>query len=653
MPVNTAKAREHWEAYTYARDNGHLNFIQKAAKCNAYFTGIGQWDPIRKARLDKRKVPALTINKILPTLASVFGEQLDNRAEIAFRPGKDGLQETSEALTQVYLHIAQQNRMDWVETDVAADGFVTSRGFFDVRISYGDSLQGEVKVSRLNPSNVVLDPDASEYDPDTWKQVFLTRWLTADEIAVIYNETDASHLRGKDKSAYDLGCDSIDFMTGTFGGSPSRVTTTGNRHQRIRVVERQYRRLRRAKHFVDPLTGDTREIPADWDAERIQKVVEWSGVSVMERPVEALRWTVVADDVVLFDDWSPYKHFTVVPYFPFLRDGKTLGLVENLLDPQDLLNKTTSQELHVVNTTANSGWKVKRNSLVNMSVEDLETRGAETGLVVELDDINNLDKIQPNQVPTGIERLGMKGDQYIKDISGRGDSVRGLDRADVAARAIEAKQSASLVNLATPLDNLNRTRHLLATRVVDLVQTYYVEERLLNIVASDPRQQTQEVQVNYYDEAVGRIVNDLTVGEYGVVVVTAPARQTYEDSQFDEAVRLRTELGIAIPDSFIIENSHLGKKTELLKALEGTPESQALDEELRKVELEERRAKAADLAASAKVKEAQAVLALVRAKGAAEESVRESTRLMDELLTEPEAPAKAPAAPRKKAAKSV
>lgn len=652
MPVDTPTARLHWEAYAYARDNGHLGFIQKAAKCNAYFTGIGQWDPIRKARLDKRKVPALTINKILPTLASVFGEQLDNRAEIAFRPGKDGLQETAEALTQVYLHIAQQNRVDWVETDVAADGFVTSRGFYDVRICYNDSLQGEVKITRLNPSNVVLDPDASEYDPDTWKQVFVTRWLTADDIAVLYNEADAAHLRGKDKSAYEYGYDSIDFMSGTFGGGTTRTTTVGNKHQRIRVVERQYRKLRRAKHFVDPVTGDTREIPADWDKARIQKIVDWSGVGVMDRPVEALRWTVVADDVVLFDDWSPYKHFTVVPYFPFLRDGETVGLVENLLDPQDLLNKTTSQELHVVNTTANSGWKVKRNALVNMTVEELETRGAETGLVVELDDISNLDKIQPNQVPTGIERLGMKSDQYIKDISGRGDSVRGLDRADVAARAIEAKQSASLVNLATPLDNLNRTRHLLATRVVDLVQTYYTEERLLNIVGADPRLQTQEVRVNYYDAAVDRIVNDLTVGEYGVVVVTAPARQTYEDSQFDEAVRLRTELGVAIPDSYIIEASHLGKKAELLKAIEGTPESQAHDEELRKVELEERRAKAADLAASARVKEAQAVLALVRAKGAAEESVRESTRLLDELLTEPEAPAKATPAPRKKAAKT-
>lgn len=654
MPVDVTLAAKQFEAYTYARDNGHIRYLEMADRCNKYFAGM-QWDPIRKARLDRRKVPALTINKILPTMAAVFGEQLDNRAEIAFRPAKGGLQETADALTQVYLHVAQQNRMDWLETDVAADGFVTGRGYFDVRICYEDSLQGEVKLSRVHPGNVLLDPDGCEYDPDTWKSVFVTKWLTADDIRVLYNKEDGDYLAVKDKSAYTYGYDSIDAMRGTFASNSVRNAEAGNDHRRIRVIERQYRKLRVAKHFVDPVTGDTREIPADWEDARIAQLAQAAGVKVIKRPVVSIRWTTTAEDVVLYDDWSAYKHFTVVPFFPFLRDGATIGLVENLLDPQDLLNKTTSQELHVVNTTANSGWKVKRNALANMTVDELEQRGAETGLVVELDDVGNLEKILPNQVPTGIERLGMKGDQYIKDISGMGDSVRGLDRADVAAKAIEAKQIASLVNLATPLDNLTRTRHLLAGRILNLVQTYYTEERLLNIVGTGPEQQAVEVAVNQYDENLGRIVNDLTVGEYGVVVVTAPARQTYEDAQFEEALRLRSELGVSIPDTFMVQYSHLSKKTELLKLLEGTPESQQYEQQMQQIELEERSAAAADLRASAKVKEAQAVLALVRARGAAEDSTRESTRLMDELLTPPEPPAKpqAPRTPKKKAAKTV
>ena len=70
--------------------------------------------------------------------------------------------------------------------------------------------------------------------------------------------------------------------------------------------------------------------------------------------------TVTADDVVLDDDWSIYRSFTIVPFFPYFRRGNPFGPVDNLIDPQNLLNKTSSQELHIVNTTANSGWVIQK-----------------------------------------------------------------------------------------------------------------------------------------------------------------------------------------------------------------------------------------------------------------------------------------------------
>src|SRR6185437_781403 len=108
--------------------------------------------------------------------------------------------------------------------------------------------------------------------------------------------------------------------------------------------------------------------------------------------------------------------FTQVPFFPYFRRGRTMGIVENLLDPQELLNKTSSQELHIVNTTANSGWKIKKGSLKNMDADEVEQRGAQTGVVFELDDVNDMEKIQPNQIPTGVERITYKEEEHIKTI---------------------------------------------------------------------------------------------------------------------------------------------------------------------------------------------------------------------------------------------
>lgn len=73
------------------------------------------------------------------------------------------------------------------------------------------------------------------------------------------------------------------------------------------------------------------------------------------------------------------------------------------------MNKISSQELHIVNTTANSGWIVESGSLAGMDADDLEEHGAETGLVLEFNRGSNPPaKIPPNQIPTGLDRISQK-----------------------------------------------------------------------------------------------------------------------------------------------------------------------------------------------------------------------------------------------------
>jgi hypothetical protein len=89
-------------------------------------------------------------------------------------------------------------------------------------------------------------------------------------------------------------------------------------------------------------------------------------------------------------------------------------MVRNLISPQEQLNKITSQELHIVNTTANSGWIVESGSLSGMTVDDLEEHGAETGLVLEYNRGSTPPgKIPPNQIPTGLDRISQKSAMHI------------------------------------------------------------------------------------------------------------------------------------------------------------------------------------------------------------------------------------------------
>jgi hypothetical protein len=575
-------ASEQWARYVFCRDNGHRRFVEKADRCDNFFAG-NQWSQSDLDKLASQRRPALTINKILSTLSTVLGFQIQNRAEVTFLPQRSGTAGVADALVKVWQHIAYNNQMQWTRSDVFCDGLITSRGFYDVRLEFDDSMQGEVRVGKPNPKNVVIDPDAEEYDPDTWSDVITTRWMTPDQIAVLYGEEAANELKAKDASCYLYGYDSLDHMRDRMSG-PDQVTSHYALHRDdarryIRVLDRQYRKLTKSRFFVDPTAGDMRRVPDGWVRDKIAAVREKYQLEVLEKWERRPFWCTTAEDLVLHDDWSPYKRFTIVPYFPYFRHGRTIGLVENLLGAQELLNKTTSQELHVINTTANSGWKVKTGALSNMSVEDLEERGAETGLVLELDEVDSAEKIQPNQIPTGLERLSYKAEEMIKGISNVSDSMQGFDREDVAAKAMQQKRQQGGMNFSKVLDNLERSDYFLARSVLDIVQDYYTEPRILNIIRDPLLGETEAVEINTPDET-GAIVNDLTLGEYTIIVTTAPYRASIEDSQFEQATALR-ELGVPIPDSVLIENSRLLRKREIVKAIEAqtnTPEAQAMSQ---------------------------------------------------------------------------
>lgn len=581
-------ASTQWDRYERARDNGHLEYIEMAKRCDSYYQG-DQWDEQDAAMLDAEGRPALTINTILPTINTVLGEQSTRRADIQFKPRRAGSEEVADTLNKLYMQIADNNKLDWVEQQVFSDGLIMDgRGYFDCRIDFSDHVEGEIRITAKDPLDILIDPDAKEYDPKTWNEIFETKWMTLDEIEEMYGPKKAEDLQFIAENGNTFGRDSVEYEETRYGDTESADDYLGSsvdaedyRNVRaLRVIERQHRKITRIDCFVDPETGDARPAPEAWNDRKIKKFAKEYGLSVINKMQKKVRWTVTCDKVVLHDDWSPYNDFTIVPYFAYFRRGRPFGMVRNLLSPQEQLNKISSQELHIVNTTANSGWMVETGSLVGMTADDLEEHGAETGLVIEYArGTNPPAKISPNTIPTGLDRIGQKAAANIQAISGINESMLGTDSSEVSGIAIQAKQNRGAIMIQVPLDNLRKTRHYLAEKILNLVQTFYTEERVIQVTNdADPLKPREAMVINEMSPE-GTIINDLTLGEYDVVVATAPARDSFDEVQFAEALNLR-QVGVAIPDDAIIEYSHLAKKGELAKRIrvltgvEKTPEQQ-------------------------------------------------------------------------------
>lgn len=574
------------------RATGHTDYVRNARICSDYYAGE-QWDPEVKAELERQKRPALTLNMFLSTINAVIGEQLERKINVTFTASRHGTKETAFALGAITRAILNDNAFDETEESVFADGVITDRGFYDIRLDFEKNIQGEVKITAEDGVDIVIDPEAKEYDPATWNEVFISRWMTPDEIAVTYGEDKRKEVLAR--AVYgDAGRRHFEYETPTFGGD-HYVSRDDEEEvaklRRIRVIERQYFEYTRVLKYVDLETGDMRQVPYGVSEEEAKDFADKNGMGILNTKGRRVKMMVSAGDVLLYDDWSIYRTFTVIPFFPYFRRGKPHGLGRHILDPQDLLNKTSSQELHIVNTTANSGWIYQENSLVDIEPEDLEERGSQTGLILQYKRGYDAPmKIQPNQIPTGIERISLKAATTIRDVSAVNASMLGTARADQSGRAQEASIARGQVQVSVVLASLKRSRRMVARKVLELVQDYYTETRYFKLADDGvvtSSQNDSELTINQETDD-GNILNDVTVGEYGITVGHAPAGGNAMEVELNEALRMR-DMGVQIPDHFIVKYSNLREASELsefMKQMQGFGEPSEQQQQLEEAQFQ-------------------------------------------------------------------
>jgi len=609
-------ARENWHRYLYGKDRGHLQYMEQARKCEGMYLGGGeQWAEADKTVLSRQKRPFYEFNEIMPSINSAVGYQIQNRMDIAFRPrGGESDMDKATILSKVVKQVCDQIALHWHETQLYSDGLIEQRGYYDMRVNFDKNIKGEIEVETLDPMDVIPDPDAKNYDPDKWADVIITRWLSLGQIEQRYG----AKARDKAEQTYDS---SADF--GTLDAEPDRnkfgnlvqgryglydAYTNSNdtdNIKRYRIVDRQKFVYEQTPCMVYPESGDIKII-ADMTTAQLADA-QARGAVKASRMRKRIRWTVSTYCATLFDEYSPYEHFTIIPYFSYFRRGKTRGMVDNAIGPQEALNKAVSQFVHIINSSANSGWVVEENSLTNMDTDELTEIGAMTGLVLEhKKGSNQPTKIQPNQVPTGVDRLIDRATQALKDVTVP-DSMRGLQGSSVSGVAKQADQFASQQQLAIPQDNLAYTRLLLAKRIIKLVQRYYDSYRVFKITDTDPitgKEIETLLEINKFVPETGSYFNDLTIGTYDVVISEQPMHVTFANSQFQQALEMRKE-GVAIPDATVIRYSNLTNKDkhEILANIQPAPADPTLEAKAELLKAQARKTDAdADTSIANKVK---------------------------------------------------
>jgi hypothetical protein len=562
-------AEELWNRYNYCVQRGHREYTMRAQMCERMYLGGGlQWDENEAAGLIVQKRTPYEFNDILPSVNSALGHQIKNRMDIQFRPrGGRSDQVQADIRSKVINQIASSQHLHWLESEVFSDGMIQQRGYFDVRMNFDKNMQGDISITVPDPLDVIPDPDAKTYEPRGWADVITTRWLTQDEIEQSYGQEIANEAFAARPQDSDFGeYDDTGARRPKFGQFFDSYYSDG-RLTRARIVEQQRWVTENFKTLYYPATGDKRM------AENLSPVVLEQqlamGAQLIKTRQRRVKWVAATCNVTLHNDWSPFNQFTIVPFFAFFRRGQTIGLVDNAIGPQTARNKAFSSMQHILGSVANSGWTREADSLHNMTDEQFKQQSAMTGFdIVYKKGSKAPEKIQPNRVPEGVDRYIELVTNALKSVTVP-DAMRGMDGMDTSGIARQTQQFAAQQQIAVPIDNLGRTRHMLAEVLHDRMQQFITEERVYRITELDfktGKMTEKPITVNQWDETTGTFLNDLTEGEYDVDVQEQPASVTLDSGQFEQAITMR-EKGIAIPDAVVVQSSNLNHKPEVIEEM--------------------------------------------------------------------------------------
>jgi len=576
----------------------HAKWAEPAKEAVDFLEGR-QWTQEAMSALEGR--PVLTINKISRLIRLLVGFFSNNRIDLSFLSGSDGTgsDAVADTLTQIAKQASEITHLPYVDVEVFMDGIATGRGFYDDRMAFERNDFGELKSRATDPFATYLDPDGQTYDlNETCGYIIESKMACLDEIEFCYGQAVRKEVEpfanGRTPiAAYapyqpteeispirrfgnteDIGSEWWDNIYNQLGGfyDPLRKS--------LRIMDFQHWVKKPAKVFIDLETGDRSEIPDDWGQERVAKVMWWAEQNAVplyidSRTIRKLRWTTLIGDVIVYDQWSPYKTFTQTGYFPYFRRGVTRGAIEDLIDPQREINKRRSTRIDTLMRVAHSGWKYHESSLDPDQEQKLLNHGGEPGFAMKWKGTVEPKKIEPSATPGGLRDAEKDATDDMKEVAGINDAALGELDIGQSGRAIEARQRQTVVGVQIYLTNFSRTKELQGVKWLEIFQNHYTEQRLLRIMGESGQQQQLIINQRVTDPVTNasRIINDLTIGRYEIAVDETPLAATFASAQFEEMLMILEKLGpigqalAGMRPDLIIDLSSLPRKDEWKAAL--------------------------------------------------------------------------------------
>ena len=516
------------EFLRFCSDNDSNNRVE--ALDDLKFAGGDQWPvEIQNSRLLESR-PYLTINKIDAYCRQITNQQRQQRPRMkAHGMNNDSDEKIAEIITGICRHIENQSDADSAYDNAFDFAVRMGWGFWRITHDYPrpDSFDQEIYIKRIeNPFMVYFDPNSNEPDGSDAEKCLITEVISKEAFRKMYPGAD----------------DGGGFTPRGTGDSQSEWIT----REDIRVAEYFYTERKRMKLLL--LSDGTTCYEDEKPKETVMQDAGIYVVSKRETIKKQIKWCKLTGMQILEQrDWAG-SYIPVVPVYgqQLIVDSKKkkFGLTRMAKDPQRMYNfwstaLTESVALapkakFLIAEGQDEGHEMEWNqanikSMPVLRYKQTDSEGRPAGVPT---------RIQPEPPPAGMVTAlqGLDGD--LKAVVGIYDPTQ-LPNGNQSGKAINGMQQQTDMTNFHYYDNLTRSIRQTGRIIVDLIPHIYDKERVLRIIGADGKGELVTLnQPGVDDQGVEKVLNDVTVGEYDIVMETGPGYASKRAEAFDSMVQM-------------------------------------------------------------------------------------------------------------------
>ena len=518
------------QAMEYLRQVNDIDSNNRAeALDDVRFSAGDQWpvDVQNSRTLESR--PCLTINKVDAYCRQIVNQIREQRPRIkAHGMNTQSNEKQAQIITGMCRHIELQSDADQAYLNAVDYAVRMGWGYIRVHTDYvkDDSFDQEIYIKPIeNPFTVYFDPNSIMADGSDAERCLITTLIPKKTFSAQYPDAELDQ--------------------GFVSRGTGDVIGDWIQKEEIRIAEYWY--TERETVVLIQLSDGSSIYEDELDKELMAEM----GVEIINRRSSVrkkVKWCkVTAMQVLEEGEWAG-KYIPIIPVYgqSTIVQGKhkRFGLVRMAKDPQRMYNYWSTALTETVALAPKAKWllaegqdeghenewaqaNIKAMPVLRYKQTDIDGRQAPPPV-----------RQSPEQPPTGAMAAMQSMNLDLQAVIGIYDPNQ-LPQGIQSGKAIQGQQMQSDMTNMHYYDNLTRSIRQVGRVILDLIPKIYDTQRAMRIIGDDGKPEIMTINERKMDETgIERILHDVTIGEFDVVMDTGPGYNSKRQEAVDAMMAL-------------------------------------------------------------------------------------------------------------------